>query len=115
MKSVNIFIIQKSIDNQIPVSIIYKEFGENIPHFYPLEMSCYNGSQYLCCVDETVDFESICEKYDYRCYPAFKFKIDSNKYNDQYQIQQNYFNKEQPYILEKYIEPSYYDSEEESK
>lgn len=113
-QQVNIFIIQKPIGNYIPIKIIYKEFGENIPHFCFLEGN-YTCSQYLCCVDSSIDFESICEKYEYRYYPAFKFKVDKNKYNSEYEIRQNYFNKEQPYILERYVQSPYYDSDEESK
>lgn len=115
MRQVNIFTIQKSIGNHTSIRVLRKEFGDNIPQFNPLEGGDYNGPQYLCCVDRAVDFESICEKYNYRYYPSYKFKIDETKYNSEYEIRQTYFNREQPYRLEKYVSPTYYDSEEESK
>ena len=58
----------------------------NIPHYLPLEGGDYNGPQYLFCIDRTIDFESICEKYNYRYYPAYKFEVEEEKYNSDYQI-----------------------------
>lgn len=114
MRPVNIFIIQRPIGNPNSIKTIYKEFGGNGPRFGPLEGGDYKGPQYLCCVDRNIDFEAICEKYDYRYYPAYKFEVEEDKYNSEYEIRQTYFNKEKPYRLEKYV-PSPYDSDEEYK
>ena len=115
MRKVHIFTIQRPIGNHTSLKVLRKEFGGNIPQFNPLEGGDYNGPQYLCCVDRTIDYESICEKYDYRYYPAYKFEVEESKYNGEYEILHNYTNRNEPYKLEKYVAPQYYDSDEESK
>lgn len=111
MREVNIFTIQRPIGNPIKVKEICKDFGEDIPQLCPLEGGDYNGPQYLCCVDRNVDFEGICEKYGYKYYPAYKFTVEEAKYNSEYQVRPNYFNKIEPYRLEKYVAVPYYDSD----
>jgi hypothetical protein len=111
MREVNIFIIQRPIGNPVKVREVCKDFGENIPQLCPLEGGDYKGPQYICCVDKNVDFEAICEKYDYRYYPAFSFQVVEEKYNSEYQVLPNYFNKTEPYRLEKYVKPPYDDSD----
>ncbi len=110
MRLVNVFTVQRPVGNQISVKVLSDAFGINIPHYLPLEGGDYNGPQYLFCVDRTIDFEAICENYKYRYYPAYKFEVEEEKYNNSYQIRSSYYNKEQPYRLEKY-EASGYDSE----
>jgi hypothetical protein len=111
MRAVNIFTIQRPIGNTVKVKEVCKEFGGNIPQLCPLEGGDYKGPQYLCCVDKKVDFEAICEKYDYRYYPAFSFQVEEEKYNSEYQVRPNYFNRNEPYRLEKYVASPYDDSE----
>jgi hypothetical protein len=110
MRLVNVFTVQRPVGNQTSVKVLSDAFGINIPHYLSLEGGDYNGPQYLFCVDRTIDFEGICENYKYRYYPAYKFEVEEEKYNNSYQIHSSYYNKEQPYRLEKYIE-SVYDSE----
>jgi hypothetical protein len=110
MRLVNIFTVQRPVGNPHSVNILYKAFGNNIPRYLSLEGGDYNGPQYMFCVDRKVDFETICENYKYRYYPSYKFEVEEEKYNDSYQIHSSYYNKEQPYRLEKYI-PSGYNSE----
>lgn len=117
MIRVNIFTIQRPVGNPVSISKLYKAFGNNIPRYQPLEGGDYNGPQYQFCVDMNVDFESICEKYNYKTYPAYKFEVEKSKYNNKYIISSSYYNKEQPYKLKIY-EPSGYpdtESDEESK
>lgn len=103
MRAVNIFTVQRPLGNQISISKVYKAFGENIPRYCPLEGDDFNGPLYMFCVDRTVDFETICENFNYRYYPAYKFEVEEAKYNGGYEIRPTYFNKEQPYSLEKYV------------
>jgi hypothetical protein len=103
MRPVHIFTVQRPVGNPISISKVYKAFGENIPHYLPLEGGDFNGPLYMFCVDRNVDFENICEKYNYRYYPAYKFEVEEDKYNAGYEIRPTYFNKEQPYRLEKYV------------
>ena len=107
MRSVNIFMVQRPVGNQTSVRTLYDAFGTNIPHYLSLEGGDYNGPQYLFCVDKNIDFESICDKYDYRHYPAYKFEVEEEKYNNTYQIRSSYYNKEQPYRLDKYNSNGY--------
>lgn len=107
MRSVNIFMVQRPVGNPTSVRTLSDAFGTNIPHYLPLEGGDYNGPQYLFCVDKNVDFESICEKYHYRHYPAYKFEVEEEKYNNTYQILSSYYNKEQPYRLYKYNSNGY--------
>jgi hypothetical protein len=109
MRKVNIFTVQRPVRNKTSVRVLSDAFGLNIPHYLPLEGGDYNGPQYLFCVDRNIDFEGICEKYKYRYYPAYKFEVEEEKYNNNYQIRTSYYNKEIPYRLEKY-ESSGYDS-----
>jgi hypothetical protein len=110
MRAVNIFMAQRPVGNPNSVSILYKAFGTNIPHYLSLEGGDYNGPQYLFCIDRNIDFESICDKYQWRYYPAYKFEVEEEKYNNSYQIHSSYYSKEQPYRLDKYT-PSGYDSD----
>ena len=115
MRLVNVFTVQRPVGNPISISKVYKAFGTNIPRYQSLEGGDYNGPQYMFCVDRTVDFESICEKYKYRYYPAYKFEVEDNKYNSEYQIRSSYYSKEQPYRLEKYEPSGYPDTESDEE
>jgi hypothetical protein len=110
MRTVHIFTVQRPVGNRTSVKVLSDAFGTNIPHYLPLEGGDYNGPQYLFCIDRTIDFESICEKYNYRYYPAYKFEVEEEKFNSNYQIRSSYYNKQQPYRLEKY-ESNGYDSD----
>lgn len=110
MRQVNIFTVQRPIGNKTSIGILSDAFSPNIPHYLPLEGGDLNGPQYLFCIDRNIDFEGICEKYKYRYYPAYKFEVEEEKYNNNYQIRTSYYNKEIPYRLEKY-ESSGYDSD----
>ena len=110
MRLVNIFTVQRPIDNNNSVNILYKEFGTNIPRYLSLEGGDYNGPQYMFCVDRTIDIETICDKYKYKCYPTYKFEVEELKYNNLYQVRSSYYNNQQPYRLEKY-EATGYDSD----
>lgn len=107
MRQVHIFTVQRPVENKTSVRVLSDAFGLNIPHYLSLEGGDYNGPQYLFCIDRTVDFEAICEKYHYRYYPAYKFEVEDEKFNSKYQIIQTYFNKEQPYRLDKYKATGY--------
>ena len=81
MIRVNIFTIQRPVGNPVSISKLYKAFGNNIPRYQALEGGDYNGPQYQFCVDMNVDFESVCEKYNYKTYPAYKFEVEKSKDN----------------------------------
>lgn len=110
MYKVNIFIVQRPIENKTSVEVLSDAFGPNIPHYLTLKCDDNNGKQYLFCVDRNINFEYICEKYNYKYYPSYNFEVEKEKYNNKYQIKTSYYNKKQPYRLEQY-EPNDYDLE----
>ena len=113
MRQVHIFTIQRPVGNPIPVKRLYKEFGTNIPHYLPLEGGDYNGPQYLFCIDSSVDYESICEKYNYKYYPPYKFQVEESKFNNKFRISEVYGVKDTPYRLRENELSSYSDTDSE--
>ena len=78
------------------ISLIYKEFGKNIPKY--LE---YNDKQtFLFCVDESVNIINICKRYDYIIDDLYKMEINDNTYNNDYTIFPTYDSTGVKYILE---------------
>ncbi len=102
MRQVNIFIVQRPIGNRNSITKLYEEFGTNIPYFSLLDGGDYNGLQYLCCADRSIDYEAICDKYKYKYYPAYKFEVEESKFNNKFQILPLYGVKNTPYILREY-------------
>lgn len=103
MRSVNIFTVQRPVENDTSVKVLSDAFGNNIPRYSPLEGGDYKGPLYLFCVDSNVDFKSICNKYKYRyySYSVYEFEVNEEQYNNNYQIHKVYYTKEEPYRLEK--------------
>lgn len=80
------FTIKRPINNNIDVSVVYKEFGDNIPKYNALEGGDYLGPEYLCCVDANINIKSICDKYNYVLRGSYKMNIDPSNYNSNYSI-----------------------------
>lgn len=79
--------------NAIPQ--LSKEFGKNIPRFSPYEGGPLGFITHLCCVDEKINVEEICKKYDYKMGNPEKMLVEDNMYNSNYTIY-NTYNKEGP-------------------
>lgn len=112
LRSVLIFVAKRPSGNPIPVSTIYKAFGENIPRYLPLEGGDMKGLEYLFCVDKNVNVMEICKKYNYKCkdWAIKEYELEEEKFNRDYQIYSSFYSHQKPYYLEKY-EPSGYDSD----
>jgi hypothetical protein len=82
--------IYKTTINQLS-----REFGKNIPRFSPYEGGPLGFITNLCCVDEKINVEEICKKYDYKMGNPTKMLIEDSMYNSNYTIY-NTYNKEGP-------------------
>ena len=98
-----IFTLQLSYDNKKTIDDLVKEFG-NIPRYLELEGVKENnkGCIYLFCIDSSINYINIIEKYDYIYYNYdHKMRVNKKKYNNNYKIKINYFKNKEPYKLEK--------------
>ena len=102
--NVTIFTLKLSHDNEKTIDDLVKEFG-NIPRYLELEGEEWedtNGFIYLFCIDSSINYISIIEKYNYIYYHQNdKIKINLKKYNNNYKIKINYSENKEPYRLEK--------------
>lgn len=100
---VNCFTMKRPMNNPIDIDVLYKEFGDNIPKYNPLEGGDYLGPEYLCCVDANVDIKVICDKYNYILREIYKMDIDSSKYNSNYYLHETWFGHSsvEPYYLDR--------------
>ena len=71
------------------------EFGKNIPRFLPYEGGNLGFITNLCCVDENINVEEICKKYDFKMETLTKMLIEDSMYNSNYTIY-NTYNKDGP-------------------
>jgi hypothetical protein len=74
---------------------LYNDFGKNIPRFSPYEGGKLGFITNLYCVDENINVEEICEKYNYKMGNPTKMLIEHSMYNSNYTIY-NTYNKEGP-------------------
>ena len=83
--NVTIFTLQISNNTENSIDDFIKEFG-NIPKY--LELDTVGGEYiYLFCIDSSINYMEIIEKYNYKyCYYNDKIKIQKKKYNNKYQI-----------------------------
>ncbi len=75
------------------ITQLSKEFGKNIPRFLPYEGGPLGFITHLCCVDEKINVEEICKRYDYKMGNQTKMLVEDNMYNSNYTIY-NTYNKE---------------------
>ena len=78
---------------KIAITQLSREFGKNIPRFSPYEGGPLGFITHLCCVDEKINVEEICKKYDYKMGTLEKMLIEDNMYNSNYTVY-NTYNKE---------------------
>jgi hypothetical protein len=75
---------------KIAIKQLSNEFGKNIPRFSPYEGGVMGFITHLCCVDNSVNAEEICKKYNYKMSRPEKILVDDNKYNSNYTIYNTY-------------------------
>jgi hypothetical protein len=80
---------------KITITQLSNEFGKNIPHFSPYEGGNMGFIANLCCVDEKINVEEICKKYNCEMGTPTKMLIEDSMYNSNYTIY-NTYNKEGP-------------------
>jgi len=83
----------------------YKSLGENIP-----QLCSYDGGvgiEQIYCVEKNTDIEKICKNYEIVQFSTCNFMTEESKFNNKYQIVNNYNWRDktaQPYKLIKIIE-----------
>ena len=77
------------------ITQLSREFGKNIPRFSPYEGGPLGFITHLCCVDEKINVEEICKKYNYEMGNTTKMLVEDSMYNSNYTIY-NTYNKEGP-------------------
>ena len=80
---------------KIAINQLSYEFGKNIPRFSPYEGGKMGFIANLYCVDENINVEEICKKYNYEMGTSTKMLIEDNMYNSNYIIY-NTYNKKGP-------------------
>jgi hypothetical protein len=86
--------------NEITITQLSNEFGKNIPRFSPYEGGKMGFITNLCCVDEKINVEEICKKYNCEMGCPTKMIIEDNMYNSNYTIYNTYNKDGSPFRLE---------------
>jgi hypothetical protein len=88
---VNCFTVTMSSNiYKIAMKELSKEFGKNIPKSLPFEGGTLGFITHLFCVDDNVNIEEICKKYNYNVGKSYKIEIDDYMYNNNYTICNSY-------------------------
>lgn len=85
---------------EITITQLSNEFGKNIPRFSPYEGGKMGFITNLCCVDEKINVEEICKKYNCEMGCPTKMIIEDNMYNSNYTIYNTYNKDGSPFRLE---------------
>ena len=85
---VNIFTV--TMPYKIAMKGLSKEFGKNIPKSLPFEGGTLGFITHLFCVDDNVNIEEICKKYNCEIGKPYKIEIEDYMYNNNYTIQTSY-------------------------
>jgi hypothetical protein len=88
-KIIQCFTIKRPLNNNIPLKNILLEFGKDIPLPCPYDGSL-DGMVYLCCSENNIDVESICNKYKYIIGTIYKTEIDESQFNNKFMIAPTY-------------------------
>jgi hypothetical protein len=76
--------------SKIEIKELSKEFGDNIPKSLPFDDGFLYFITHLFCVDENINIEEICNKYNYEIRKPYKIEIDDYMYNNNYTIYISY-------------------------
>ena len=88
---VNCFTVTMPSNNsEIEIKELSKEFGDNIPKSLPFDGGFLYFITHLFCVDENINIEKICNKYNYDIGKPYKIEIEDYMYNDNYTICNSY-------------------------
>lgn len=79
----------------VVIKQLSNEFGKNIPRFSQYEGGRMGFITNLFCVDENIDVDKICKKYECQMGLPEKMRIENTMYNSDYTIY-NTYNKEGP-------------------
>jgi hypothetical protein len=85
---------------EISIKELSKEFGENIPKSLPFDGGFLYYITHLFCVDENVNVEEICNKYNYDMGEPYKIEIEDYMYNNNYTIYISYKKEEPRFYLQ---------------
>ena len=98
---VNIFTVtMSSTIYKIAMKELSSEFGKNIPKSLPFEGGTLGFITHLFCVDDNVNLEEICKKYNCDIGKPYKLEIEDYMYNNNYRLHIQYKKK----IIEYYLE-----------
>ena len=94
---VNCFTVTMSY--KIAMKELSKEFGKNIPKSLPFEGGTLGFITHLFCVDDNVNLEEICKKYNCKIGKPYKMEIEDYMYNNNYTICNSYKKEGPRYYL----------------
>ena len=75
---------------KIAMKELSNEFGKNIPKSLQFDGGTLGFITHLFCVDENVNIEEICKKYNYEIGNPYKIEIEDYMYNNNYTICNSY-------------------------
>ena len=75
---------------EIAIKELSKEFGDNIPKSLPFDGGFLYFITHLFCVDENINIEEICSKYNCEIGKPYKIEIEDYMYNNNYTIYYSY-------------------------
>ena len=88
---VNCFTVTIPSNNyEIAMKELSEEFGKNIPKSLPFDGGYLYFITHLFCVDEKINIEEICNKYNYEMGKPYKIEIEDYMYNNNYIICNSY-------------------------
>ena len=94
-----------NINFNIKFDEFYKALGNNIPKYLQYEG---DGVQYIFCVNNMLDVNTICSKYEITDYSTCNFITEEEKFTFEYEIIPNYINKSYIYDENNNMINSYY-------
>ena len=75
---------------KVAMKELSNKFGKNIPKSLQFDGGTLGFITHLFCVDENVNIEEICKKYNYEIGNPYKIEIEDYMYNNNYTICNSY-------------------------
>ena len=83
---VNFFMIRPPVNIKYSNKDIYNKFNENIPQYSTIYNNDYEGTLYLFCIDDNIDFRKICNENNFMYLRSEKKYIDNELYNNKHKV-----------------------------
>ena len=86
--------------SEIAIKELSEEFGKNIPKSLAFDRGYLYFNTYIFCLNENVNIEEICNKYNYEIGKPYKIEIEDYMYNNNYILRISYKKEGPRFYLE---------------